>query len=200
MSRHILIEEYISEIDDILSTTNNEIDVRSRQKKEGGVKFLQGIRNRLTKLRERTKWMTRVKRTQTAPSGLTKVYSISNELAKFLNVTDNTQLSRVDVTRAICVYCHLKPDDSRDEIKRWSYLNTTKRDLRDPTNRKNILPDKKLSDLLHINEYLDAVAEGRIITKRRNKDTRKKESFVVTEAKLSYATLQSLISRHLITK
>lgn len=65
-----------------------------------------------------------------APSGFVKPTAISKELAKFLNVPENTKMARTDVTKMIT-----------------AYVKTNK--LQAPNNGRKILPDKKLSSLLN---------------------------------------------------
>lgn len=62
-------------------------------------------------------------------SGFAKPTEISSELATFLNVNTSELLARTEVTKRINVY--IKAND-----------------LQNPTNRRIILPDSKLSDLL----------------------------------------------------
>jgi len=65
------------------------------------------------------------------PSGFTKATPISQELAKFLGKTPDTEMARTDVTKEINAY-----------IRAHS--------LQDPQNGRKINPDKALSTLLRI--------------------------------------------------
>ena len=64
------------------------------------------------------------------PSGFAKPSKISDELISFMNKTKGTELARTEVTQYLINY-----------IKENNLQNTE--------NRKNINPDKKLSDLLN---------------------------------------------------
>tara|TARA_B100000524_G_scaffold222093_1_gene117141 strand:+ start:313 stop:771 length:459 start_codon:yes stop_codon:yes gene_type:complete len=64
--------------------------------------------------------------------GFTKPTNISNDLATFMNLSNNQLVSRSDVTKFINQY-----------IKN--------NNLQDPNNKKNILPDSKLSSILDYN-------------------------------------------------
>lgn len=68
-------------------------------------------------------------RNQNQNSGLLKPVSISEEMARFANWGNEELHSRVDVTKIICVY-----------------IKTNK--LQKPSNKKTILPDKILKELL----------------------------------------------------
>ena len=64
-----------------------------------------------------------------APSGFNKPGPLSKDLCKFLKVPDNTELSRPDVTKRLTHY--IKENNLQNE-----------------TNKREILPDKKLAKLL----------------------------------------------------
>ena len=66
-----------------------------------------------------------------APSGFVKPTRISDELAKFLDKPIGSEMARTDVTKEIN-----------------AYIRTHK--LQDPSNGRNIFPDKKLATLLKI--------------------------------------------------
>ena len=66
-----------------------------------------------------------------APSGFVKPAGISKELAKFLNVAEDTKIARTDVTKLITAY-------------------VKEHQLQDTTNGRKILPDSKLSSLLGV--------------------------------------------------
>ena len=66
-----------------------------------------------------------------APSGFVKPAGISKELAKFLNVPEDTMIARTDVTKMITAY-----------VKQHN--------LQDVSNGRKIIPDAKLSSLLGV--------------------------------------------------
>lgn len=65
-----------------------------------------------------------------APSGFVKPTKISKDLAKFLNVAEDTMMARTDVTKMITAY-------------------VKENKLQAPNNGRKILPDKKLMALLN---------------------------------------------------
>jgi chromatin remodeling complex protein RSC6 len=71
-----------------------------------------------------------------APSGFVKPAPISSELAKFLGQPEGAEMARTDVTREINKY-----------IRAHS--------LQDPENGRKINPDKKLCDLLKIDDSVN---------------------------------------------
>lgn len=72
-------------------------------------------------------------RTNTTPnSGFRKPVNVSEHLAKFLKLDPNSQISRLDVTQRICAY-----------IK--------ENNLQNPSDKRIILPDKDLGNLLQYN-------------------------------------------------
>lgn len=73
------------------------------------------------------------KKKKNSLSGFAVPTKITNELAEFLNLEENTQISRTDVTSLICKY--IKDND-----------------LQNPDNKKIILPDDRLKKLF--NGYL----------------------------------------------
>ena len=66
-----------------------------------------------------------------APSGFAKPTKLSQNLCNFLNVPEDTLLARTDVTKRITTY-----------IKEC--------ELQNPDNRREIFPDKKLSELVNM--------------------------------------------------
>ena len=67
------------------------------------------------------------------PSGFAKPSKVTNELCKFMNKTEGTEIARTEVTRALC-----------------SYIKEHK--LENKENSKIIAPDDKLKTLLGIEE------------------------------------------------
>ncbi len=67
------------------------------------------------------------------PSGFAKPARISNELCVFMERPQGTEIARTEVTQFIIQYI-------------------TDKKLQNPTNRKEILPDKPLKDLLGVDE------------------------------------------------
>jgi len=91
------------------------------------------LKKDLTKVNKELKKRNKKKNKQSGGtkqlSGFAKPTEISSELATFLNVNTSELLARTEVTKRINVY--IKAND-----------------LQNPANRRIILPDSKLSDLL----------------------------------------------------
>ena len=199
------IIDHIGHYDQLFSLLDTEIDRKSR-KKEKGTRVLQTARKILTQMRKEVPHVTRSREARKqsstrkkAISGLMMSFSISKELATFLKVPASTRLSRVEVTRAICVYAHLKEGEKRDEMLRWKHLNPEgKRDLQFPQDKKAIIPDKALSKLLRYDEYKKKIAAGLITQKSKNKDTGKKEIIKVKTDALYYWAIQNLLNVHFL--
>jgi len=104
----------------------------------------------------------------------------STELATFLKLKKGELISMADCTRAICVYTHLKDDETRDAQLKWKWLNKDGRDLRNKETVKNadgkdvqiklaIKPDDKLTKLLKYDQYKKDVKKGKIFVHKGKK-------------------------------
>lgn len=204
----VTMESYLARFDSLLNTLNMEIEKRSKAK-EKGVRVLLSTRKQLKELRKDTPQLSRRRRARDPSlphpvnSGFTKALPISNELAIFLKLnSDHPTLSRLEATRAICVYAHLKVDETREEILKWSYLNVGgKRNLQSSTNKKTIVPDKPLAKLLKYDTYVKDVECGKVTKKVTvNKDIGTKKQIIVTDPSLFYWTIQKLLSPHFVKK
>jgi chromatin remodeling complex protein RSC6 len=92
---------------------------------------LKHLRNDLTRVLRKTKREHAPKdKSKLSNSGLMKPVSISKELAAFMGVDASTLHSRVSVTNAICTYIKEK-------------------NLQNPKNKREIVPDDSLVKLLH---------------------------------------------------
>jgi chromatin remodeling complex protein RSC6 len=200
------IYDHIAHYNQLLELIKAEVDRKSRSK-ENGVRPLQKARKMIEIMRKELPHVTRSKEAKMAlstrkntSSGFTIKYYVSEELANFLQIDASIDtVSRVDVTRAICVYSHLKPDEQREETLEWAYLNPGgERDLQNPANKRTILPDKTLSALLRYDNYKRDVKAGKIKQKTTDKITGIKGQKVLTESALNYNTIQPLISHHLL--
>nr|QBK86701.1 MAG: SWIB/MDM2 domain-containing protein [Marseillevirus LCMAC103] len=130
-------------------------------------------------------------------SGLMTPKRITKELATFLKVPADREISRIEVTRAINAYVHMKPGESRPDILVWSYLNEGgKRDLQNPGDKRIILPDAALSKLLNYPAYKKAVSDGTVTEKRKIKSSGDTDVVTVTSADMLYRTVQKLIQVH----
>lgn len=63
-------------------------------------------------------------------------YKISKELASFLEVDNSSIFKKFDIHNAICVYSFIRPNEKREHLLRWKYLNTKcllyRKSIRDP--------------------------------------------------------------------
>jgi upstream activation factor subunit UAF30 len=121
-----LVDAIRTEIESIRSSTD--------KKKGTGVKFLRQVGKRLKLLKSDTlrvsKQRQRSNRQKNTTSGFMKQVPISKEMAKFANWEPSQLRSRVEVTKFICDY-----------VKQHN--------LQNPQDRRQILPDDKLSKLLN---------------------------------------------------
>jgi len=200
------IEEHITRYDTLFELLNTEIDRKSRMM-EKGVKTLRTVRKVLEEMRKDVPHIAKSKAARQfasnrkeSSSGIMIQYPISKELADFLQLPHDTSLSRVDATRAICVYANIKENEKRETMLRWKYLNPGgKRNLQVPYDKRAIVPDKKLTKLLGYDEYKRKVANGEIMQKVKNKETGMITSVEVSNDALYYTTIQRLVGIHLLT-
>jgi len=204
--KNITLESHLARFDGLLEYLKSEIEKRSKAK-EKGVRVLLSTRKILKELRKETPHIAhkRKPRDPSLPrithSGFTQEYLITAELAAFLQIEDEEpRLSRLDATRAICVYSRLKEDEQRDEMLKWAYLNPDgKRNLQNTKDKKAIVPDAVLSKLLKYDDYKKQVRLGKVTKKVTvDKDTGRKEDVVVTSDLLFYWTIQKMLNQHFI--
>ena len=126
-----------TEFDSLVDAIRTEIEAirSSSDKKKGtGVKFLRQVGKRLKLLKSDTlrvsKQRQRSNRQKNTTSGFMKQVPISKEMAKFANWEPSQLRSRVEVTKFICDY-----------VKQHN--------LQNPQDRRQIVPDDKLSKLLN---------------------------------------------------
>ena len=126
----------------IKKTTSNNDDIDIEQQFSGLLETLGNLRGQITQIQNQVRTLEKNVKKQSKlnkkesksriirkPSGFAKPSKISDELITFMNKTKGTELARTEVTQYIINY-----------IKENSLQNME--------NRKNINPDKKLSDLL----------------------------------------------------
>jgi chromatin remodeling complex protein RSC6 len=175
------------------------VDDNKNNKDKDVQKILKDISKKADAAKKNLNALTKKKGTgstgKTSVSGFRLNKTITKELATFLGIEEDAQISRLDATRAICVYVHKNPDEKRDTMLKWAHLNKNGRNLQDPANKKNIVPDKELSTLLRYEQYKKDVAAGKILSSKANK---KKAGQKVTDPALKYSTVQVLISQHFL--
>lgn len=129
-------ETIMQSFEDIIGSIESEIEsLREGDNKTKGIKFLRTLNKKLKILKNhsgriiKNKKTTIRKTTSNNNSGFLKPVQISKEMAKFTGWDSEQLRSRVDVTKFLCNY-----------IKENS--------LQNPTDRRQILADAKLSKLL----------------------------------------------------
>lgn len=119
-------------IDSLIELNDKQIEASRRsEKKVAGVKHLNRISKDLTKLRGYANKLIKEKRATSSntSSGFLKPVGISKELCKFTGWKEDEMKSRVEVTKFICEYIKTK-------------------ELQNPKDKREIVPDKKLAALL----------------------------------------------------
>jgi chromatin remodeling complex protein RSC6 len=196
------IEDHIQKYAELFELVDSEID-RKKRSREKGVRVLQKVKNTIKSMRKELHIVARCRRAKekritNGISGLQSLCIISSELATFLKVPKDTQMSRIDVTRAICVYSRLSPDEDRETALKWKHLNPKgKRDLQNEADKKAIIPDEHLAKLLNYAKYKKDVSKGLITKKVVDKETQEVTSVKVKEPTLYYWVIQKLINRHI---
>jgi chromatin remodeling complex protein RSC6 len=127
-------ETVVESFDDLVNLVESEIvRLRETQNKAKGVKFLRSLNKRIKSLRGQTtrvmKQRHRTNRKNNNNSGFLKPVKISSDMAKFTGWDAADLHSRVDVTKFICNYIR-------------------ENDLQNPSDRRQIIADSKLSKLL----------------------------------------------------
>ena len=124
-----LVQSVEAEIENLRSASNGKVS---------GVKFLRSLNKSLKQLKKDTTRAMKQKRrnpnrAKNTSSGFMKPVGISGEMCKFTGWNASELKSRVDVTKYICGYI-------RDN------------DLQNPADRRQIVPDKKLTALLKLDK------------------------------------------------
>lgn len=127
-------ESVAAGFDELVSSIDEEITrLRESQSKSKGVKYLRSLGKKVKTLRGQAarvmKQRQRSTRKNNSNSGFLKPVKISGEMAKFTGWDQKELKSRVDVTKYICQYIR-------------------ENDLQNPSDRRQILADAKLSKLL----------------------------------------------------
>ena len=202
--RKVTIETHLEKYDKLLELLNEHID-HLRKHKEPGSRVFTTIRKAVRELHKEAPKIANSRRksiinNQNKVSGFVLQCQLTPELEDFLQVDRDTTLCRRDVTNAICVYSHLKPDESREHMLKWEYLNPDgKRNLQNPKERMAIIPDSALAKLLRYNKYKKDVKAGLVTKNVKDKKTRVSTTVTVTEPTLYYWVIQKLLSVHYVT-
>lgn len=196
------IQEHIAHYDALLALIDAEIDRRGREKEKGSRPFRKA-RKMVVQMRKELPYIAKSKlakiKRKSSVSGLKKPLPISEELRTFLKLKPGEKISRIEASRAICAYSHIKPDEDREQMLRWSYLNPGgKRDLQDPDNRKTIVPDKTLNKLLRYDRYRSQVEKGLVVKRVKDPAGGGKIDQKMVDPALFYWSIQKLINHHFL--
>lgn len=198
--KKISLEDHIEHYDALIEALDAEID-RKKRNSEHGIRFIRKTRKNVICMRSEAIRLSRAKRhirrNPDQISGLDYPCKLSNNLSKFIGVSEDTTLTRKEITNAVYAYINIKEGETREHILRWEYLNPvdSRRCLQDPKDKRRILPDAPLSKLLGYEKYKKDIAASKITA--INKKTG--ESYIVTDDKLDYNTIQVLIQKHCTT-
>lgn len=134
-------ETIVADFDELVSVVQGEIDrLRGASGRQKGVKFLRSLNKRIKGLRGHSvrvmKQKTNTKRKNNTNSGFLKPVQLSKEMAKFTGWDHSELRSRVDVTKYICNYIR-------------------ENNLQNPDDRRQIVADKKLANLLEYDSKSD---------------------------------------------
>jgi hypothetical protein len=200
------VTDHIERCSSAIKLCDDEIERRGREK-EKGTRAFRSIRKILKQMKKDIPYITHMKRSRMQTkegskpiqSGLMMNFQISDELSEFLELPHGSKISRSEATCAICVYSHLKENETREHMLAWKYLNPEgKRNLQNSRDKRAIIPDKVLTKLLRYNDYKRKVASGAIQRSNINKETGKIETTTVTNDSLYYWVIQKLLSVHFI--
>ena len=134
-------ETILADFDELVSVVQGEIDrLREASGRQKGVKFLRSLNKRIKALRGHSvrvmKQKTKTNRKNNTNSGFLKPVQLSKEMAKFTGWDHSELRSRVDVTKYICNYIR-------------------ENNLQNPDDRRQIVADKKLANLLQYDSKSD---------------------------------------------
>ena len=142
--RHTPTKESVAEeFEELVATIENEIKrLRKSPEKTKGIKFLRSLGKNIKTLRGHSirvmKQKPKINRKHNPNSGFLKPVQISKDVTDFTGWDPEGLRSRVDVTKYICKYIH---DNN----------------LQNPSDRRQIIADKKLSNLLGYNPKTDKI-------------------------------------------
>lgn len=208
----ITSKSVMEEISKIKNIVMKELDKQMKSlEKHKGTRTLRNISKRLDVLEKHIPKIKKIRPPReikfdkdgnviTPPNSFSLVYDVSKELYEFAGITkkaDQKGLSREDVQCIINTYIYLNPEEDREKMMRWSHLNPTKRDLRDPEDKRRIVPDAKLSKLLKYEEYKKDVKEGKITVKDKKSENGTR---VMEDDSLFHYTIMKLIQPHFLKR
>jgi len=201
--KKVTIESHLEKYNRLLDILDANIE-RKQKEGEKGIREYRTIRKNIRELKaESVKIANSKRRTYSGDkrvSGLELKCKITDDLADFMQLPKGSTPTRNEITNAVCVYIHLREDESRPQVLKWAHLNPGgKRNLQNPADRMKIIPDSKLSKLLGYEQYKAGVAAGEFMECVKNKKTQKSEDVVVTDPSLKYYVVQRLITKQIVS-
>ncbi len=197
--KSVTLSQHIAKYNEIIKYLDSEIQDKSLHH-EPGIRVLQKVRKQIKHLK---KEVPRLRRTEPSDhprvSGFGLPCHIDEKLRTFLQLEPDATPTRHEIRNALDVYIKFNPNDARENMQKWSYLNPDgDRNLQDPTIRSVIHPDTQLADLLNYRDYVDRVHQGQVKGKRRNPETGLRCEVVITDDSLTYCVVQQLIQCHIL--
>lgn len=202
--KQLTVEDLVEELNEAKKLLDQEIETLQGNKSRvrlRGVRNLQRIRKKVVGVRDSIPRISKSKKRARAngSSGFNKAKIPSKELRAFLGLGKDEFVSRAEATRALCVY--VKVDEKKGErpdFKKWEHLNPGgQRNLQDQDDLTRIIPDEKLSKLLHYEQYKKDVDSGKY-QQRKKKEDGTYEKVVLTDNNLYYKVIQRLLNQHLL--
>ena len=191
----VTVESVVAELDALTLFVDTELDKRRKSLgKDKGINAFRSIRKRVEGVKKHVSKLPKRAIVVNRNGGLIMPFNITPELADFIQVDHTTKISRNHVQCALSAYININPEESRQKILRWKHLNSSHRDLRDPSCKRIIMPDDKLSKLLDYEKYKKDVKQGLIHIKSKKLG----QKVVVTDDKLEYYVIIRLIQHHFL--
>ena len=174
---------------------------RKAREREGGARPIRKVKKLLERIEmDVPKIAKKPRKPNSKPRvhGFTTQKQLKPELTEFLNIPRDSRLHQNEIRCALRMYIYKNPNETRDHMLRWNYLNTCNRDLRDPQNLHRIIPDDKLSKLLKYPEYCQRVRDGLEFENKLNKMTNENEKVPANTDLLDYKIMK-LIQQLFVT-
>jgi len=187
----VSLESVMKEIEEMNRILDEEIEKRKKTlNKNKGLNTFRNIKNKLKHLEKTIPKISKKTRiTTNNKNNFDKKVLVSEDLATFMQIDKLIPITRQEISCALFTYIHLSPDETREKMLKWKYLNESTRNLQDPAKRDLIIPDEQLSQLLKYDEYKKNCD---------NKLIKNKKGEVVTDCSLRYTTILKLIQPHII--
>lgn len=180
--------------DELCNNLVEKLTATIEEKVQVGSRYLGSIRAAVKDLQKKAARLSKKKRVRdpntVTVNGFDRTVNVTPDMRKFLGVSEDEELTRKDLTVAVCTYIKVKEGEARESSLRWATLNPGgKRDLQDPDNKKFIKPDATLRKLFNLDERDKKIKAGTLTTKAGT---------LITDNRIAYTTLQSLLAAHVV--